>query len=128
MADEVPSGSANITPSPDWLTERGRYEAIDGKVVVEDICRWVLQRSGEVVMWGEGNLAVDFEAMAQNKHDPSAYVLVVGGSVGAIPDREYRFEAPNGGCVGGANGVVSHKATAEASPDIRAYEIKDDDE
>lgn len=127
MSEKLPPGNENIPPSPDWLEDPTEFHGEAAQEVrIEDHRRWALRHSGEDVMWGESTLAIKFAEMAKVGHSPGGYVLQIGSEVGPPPKNEYHIVTPSGDVVGGIVGVVSHKASPDISPDVRAVEVDDD--
>jgi hypothetical protein len=117
---QLPEGNANLPPSTEWLeTERVIEAQSEDVVKMGTPRRWLLERTGETVMWGEGKITVSFKKMADLDHDESGYRLHVGGRVGTVPEDEFEVQTPNGEAVGGVLGTVEHKATPQISPDVR---------
>lgn len=112
----------------DWLGAHvggfsGRMTALAQVLIPR---RWVIERSGETVVYGEGGLFLDFALMKHHEHDPSGYAVEVGSKMsdewvyGNVEPK--KVLTPDGDHVGWVIGEVEHKMVPEASPDLRVRE------
>lgn len=119
----LPQHNAALPPESDWLEEHEKISGSDVDKAVAEGRRFRLLRTGEDVLWGEGDIFLRFRDMECAGHDADSYTLLIGAPSGATSATEYRVIEPGGETVGKAAGAICHKMEPVASPDIRAVEI-----
>lgn len=78
--------------------------------------KWAIDRHGERIMWGIGNVNVSLP-------EDEGYVLVVGERVESFDETRWELYDHDGHAIGRATGRVHHKMVPEFSPDIKARRV-----